>query len=394
MNLITKTEELAAVCARFANHDFITIDTEFLRENTFWPKLCLIQMACPEEEVIIDPLASDMDLSPFYQLMDNKDVVKVFHAARQDIEIIHHQANIIPCRLFDTQIAAMVCGFGESVSYGQLVKKVTKIDVDKSSRFTDWSRRPLSDKQLRYALADVTHLRDIYLFLKSKLEKSGRAEWLAEEIETLTNPETYIQRPETAWKRLKMRVKTPKALAIMMELAAWRETEAQKQNVPRGRILKDEAIYDIASQAPKSSKDLGNLRTINEGFSRSSKGKDVIAAVARAIETDPSTLPNIKKGKPLPPQTGAIIDLLRVLLKAAASKHDVATKLIATTDDLEKIAIDDNADVPALRGWRYELFGSSALALKNGHLSLSVLDGAVVTMKSCNTNSNTEIEHV
>ncbi len=383
MKLITQTEELAAACSHFAAQPYITIDTEFLRENTFWPKLCLIQMACEDMEVIVDPLAKNIDLAPFYMLMDNKDVVKVFHAARQDVEIIYHQANIIPHPLFDTQIAAMVCGFGESVSYGQLVKKVSKKDLDKSSRFTDWSRRPLSDKQLNYAMADVTYLRDIYHYLKEKLEESGREEWLAEEIEILINPETYIQRPETAWKRLKMRVKTPRALAIMMELAAWREREAQKQNVPRARILKDDAIYDISTQAPRNAKELGNLRTINDGFARSARGKDILAAVAKGGQTDPETLPNIKKGKPLPPQAAAIIDLLRVLLKASASQHDVATKLIATTEDLEKIAINDQADVPALRGWRYDLFGASALALKHGDLSLAIKNGKIVTLGNC-----------
>ena len=380
MNLITNTDKLAAACSRFAAQPFITIDTEFLRENTFWPKLCLIQMACADEELIIDPLSEGLDLSPFFELMNNPDVVKVFHAARQDIEIIYNLSRTIPKNLFDTQIAAMVCGFGESVSYEQLVKRVTRQDLDKSSRFTDWSKRPLTDRQLKYALADVTHLRQIYIYLKSQLDTSGRLEWVAEELALLTDPETYIQRPETAWKRLKMRIKSRQALAIMMELAAWREKEAQRLDVPRSRVIKDDLIYDIANQAPKTVNELSNLRTVNEGIARSAKGKQIIEAVLRGKDKDPQTLPDLKKGKPLPPQASAVIDLLRVLLKAAASKHDVATKLIATTDELEKIAINDKADVRALKGWRYELFGADALALKKGNLSLAIENGCITTM--------------
>ena len=379
MKLITKTEELAQACERFAAHSFITIDTEFLRENTFWPKLCLIQIASTDEELIVDPLSPELDLAPFFELMTNKAVVKVFHAARQDIEIIYHLSKSIPERLFDTQVAAMVCGFGESVSYGQLVKKVSRKDLDKSSRFTDWSMRPLSKKQLNYALADVTYLRDIYIYLKSELEASGRAHWLSEEMDLLTDPETYIQRPENAWKRLKMRVKNQRSLAIMMELASWREIEAQKHNVPRSRIIKDEAIYDIAGQAPKNIDDLGRLRTINEGFARSNKGKEILKVVEKGLLKDLDEVPAIKKGKPLSAQAIAVTDLLRVLLKAVASKHNVATKLIATTEDLEKIATNDQADVDALKGWRYKLFGSDALSLKNGQLSLSIKGDAIVT---------------
>ena len=382
MNVIINTKELQDVCSRFAKHDFITVDTEFLRDSTFWPKLCLIQMACDSEEVLIDPLADELDLTPFFELMKNDQVVKVFHAARQDVEIIHYLSNSIPSQLFDTQIAAMVCGFGDSVSYGQLVKKVSRKDLDKSSRFTDWSKRPLSKKQLNYAMADVTYLRDIYIYLRDELQKSGRENWLSEEMALLTNPETYIQRPEMAWKRLKMRVKTQKSLAVMMELAAWREKVAQKQNVPRSRVLKDEAIYDIANQRPQSVKELESLRTVNEGFARSSKGKEILDAVQAGLERSLETVPEIQKNRPLPPQTAAITELLRVLLKAASSRHDVATKLIANSDDLEKIALYDDADVPALSGWRFELFGSDALALKHGKLSLAIQDGAIVTKRS------------
>lgn len=378
MKVITQTSDLEATCTRFAAHPFATIDTEFLRETTFWPKLCLIQMGNPEEEVIIDPLAENIDLSAFFALMANKAVIKVFHAARQDVEIIHHLAEVIPSPLFDTQIAAMVCGFGESVSYGQLVKKVTKTDLDKTSRYTDWSRRPLSQKQLHYAIGDVTHLRDIYLYLKERLEKSGRAAWLDEEMDILCDPETYIQRPEKAWKRLKMRVKTEKSLAIMMELASWREQEAQSQDVPRNRILKDDVIYDLANQAPKNLDDLGRLRSIHDGFIKSARAKDVLNAISHGLDRAATSPPRLQKTKPKTPDIIAIVDLLRVLLKTTAAEHDVATKLIATTDDLEKIALDDHADIAPLKGWRYDLFGRNALALKHGKLALAIHEGKVI----------------
>ncbi|MEM7619467.1 MAG: ribonuclease D [Pseudomonadota bacterium] len=379
MDVITNTSELETACARFSVQPYITIDTEFLRENTFWPKLCLIQIGSPEEELIIDPLAKKLKLDAFFGLMANKKVTKVFHAARQDLEIIYHLAQVIPEPLFDTQIAAMVCGFGESVSYGQLVKKVTKTDLDKTSRYTDWSRRPLSQKQLRYALADVTHLRDIYAHLCNQLDTSQRSDWLHEEMSILNDPETYIQRPELAWKRLKMRVKTKRALAIMMEVAAWREREAQQQNVPRGRIIKDDVIYDLANQEPQTPEELSHLRSVNDGFARSARGKGVLEAIITGLNKPEKDVPALKKTKPLPADAIAVIDLLRVLLKTIAAQHDVASKLIATTDDLEKIAINDTADVPALKGWRYELFGKYALELKNGRLSLAIQDGRIIT---------------
>ena len=380
MKVISNTQDLEDACHALARAEFVAIDTEFMRESTFWPILCLIQMAGGEEEIVVDALAVDIDLAPFFALMGDEKVVKVFHAARQDVEIVHHLAGIIPHPIFDSQVAAMVCGFGESVSYGMLVKKMLQRDLDKSSRFTDWSRRPLTDKQLHYALGDVTHLRDLFPALRDKLQQNGRARWLDEEMAVLTDPATYEAHPEEAWKRLKMRARSPKALAIMMEIADWREREAQSQDVPRRRVLKDEAIHDIAAQAPVSESELNALRSVHQGFSRSARGRGVLEAVQRGLARDPRDLPQVKRNQPMPQEAVAILDLLRVLLKSAAGRHGVAPKLIATADDLEKIARDDNADVPALRGWRRELFGSDALAIKRGELALAVLDGHVRVM--------------
>jgi len=390
MRVITDTNELASVCLSLAKSDFVAIDTEFMRESTFWPDLCLIQMAAGKDEVIIDTLADGIDLAPFYELMADENITKVFHAARQDIEIVHHQADIIPTPVFDTQIAAMVCGFGESVSYGMLVKKLLKRDIDKSSRFTNWSRRPLTNKQLKYAIGDVTNLRDLYPGLKKQLEQSNRTNWLKEEMAVLTTPATYENHPEDAWKRLKMRVRNQRSLGVMVQLAEWRETEAQRQNVPRRRVLKDEAIYDIAEQAPTSEEDLAGLRSVHQGFSRSAKGRGVLEAVKLGLKRDPSSLPAMKRGEPLPPDSLAVLDLLRVLLKSAAGRHGVAPKLIATADELEKIARNDNADLPSLKGWRRELFGADAQAICQGKLGLAVENGQVVTFEK---NTGTKSVH-
>jgi ribonuclease D len=380
MRVITSTSALSETCSRLATADFVTVDTEFMREQTFWPDLCLIQLAGPGEEVIVDPLAPDLSLEPFYQLMADTSVVKVFHAARQDIEIVYSEAGIIPAPIFDTQIAAMVCGFGESVSYVNLVKKVTGRDLDKSSRFTDWSRRPLSDKQLTYALGDVTHLRNIYTHLKSELEVTNRASWLDEEMAELTAPSTYESHPENAWQRLKMRVKNRKALAVLIELAAWRERMAQAQDVPRGRILRDEAIYDIANQQPTTAEKLSELRTLSDGFSRSQRARDIIEAVQRGLERDPKTLPPMPHSQPMSAEAGATMELLKVLLKASAARHRVAPRLIADSEDLERIASEDEPDVPALRGWRRQLFGEDALKLKRGELALTLSKGEVLAL--------------
>ncbi len=380
MHVITQTDELASACARLGDAPFLAIDTEFMREQTFWPKLCLIQMAAEGIEVLVDSRAPRIDLTPFFDLMANERVLKVFHSARQDIEIVHHLAGVIPHPIFDTQVAAMVCGFGEAVSYSMLVKRMLNYNLDKSSRFTDWSRRPLSDRQLVYALGDVTHLRELYPKLRAQLDHSERASWLTEEMAVLTDPATYELHPEHAWKRLKMRVKTPKALAILMELAAWREREAQSQDVPRSRILKDEALYDIANQAPRTPEDLGSLRTLHDGFTRSARGRAVLEVVGCGLDRDPKTLPPITRGQAMPPEAQAVVDLLRVLLKSTAGHHGVAPKLIATSDDLEQIARSNDADARALRGWRKTLFGDAALALKRGQLALAIRKGEVTAL--------------
>jgi ribonuclease D len=380
MHVVTKTAELAEACSRLARHAFVAVDTEFMREQTFWPQLCLVQMAGPEDELIVDPMAPGIDLSPLFRLMANTAVTKVFHAGRQDIEIIYAKARLIPTPTFDTQVAAMVCGFGEAVSYGNLVKRVTGADVDKSSRFTDWSRRPLSQKQLVYALGDVTHLRQIYQYLDNELERTGRAAWLSEEMATLTDPCTYTIEPEDAWQRLRMRVRNRKALAALIELAAWRERLAQQQDVPRARILRDEALYDIANSLPTESEKLGELRTLSEGFSRSARAREIVEAVKRGLARDPKTLPPLTTGHAMSAQEGALFEMLRVLLKAAAARHRVAPRLIAGNDDLERIATQSDPDVAAVRGWRRDLFGEDALRLKRGEVALGIRRGEIVTL--------------
>ena len=386
MSIITKTADLAAVCKRLARFDFVTVDTEFMRETTYWPKLCVIQMASSEEAVIIDALSPDLDLLPFFELMKNEEVIKVFHAARQDIEIVFHLGGLVPHPVFDTQVAAMVCGFGDSISYDQLVQRVTGARLDKSSRFTDWSRRPLTARQQEYALADVTHLRDVFKSLAARLEKQGRTEWVREEMEILTSPTTYQMDPGSAWKRLKMRVRKPIELAVLQEVAAWREREAQSRDVPRGRVIKDDAIYEIAQQQPATAAALGQLRTIPKGFERSRAAEDILAAVDRAMATPKDALPRVPKARPATNGSGAAVDLLKVLLKMTSENHGVAAKVIATVDDLEAIASDDQADVPALQGWRRELFGDKALKLKRGDMALAVRRNQVIAIDESGGN--------
>lgn len=376
MNLISTTAELAEACARLAQHPFVTVDTEFLRETTYYPKLCLIQLASPDEAVLVDPLAPDLSLEPFLALMNDAKVVKVFHAARQDLEIVWMIGRLIPAPLFDTQVAAMVCGYGDSVGYEQLANDLAKARIDKSSRFTDWSRRPLTEAQLAYAESDVTHLRDIYLALAADLAASGRESWVAEEMAVLNSPGTYEVKPENAWLRLKGRIRKPKELAALIELAAWREREAQHRDVPRQRVLKDDALMDIVQRAPRSAEALGELRSVPNGFERSRAGGEVLAAIERAQAIDPQSLPKLERERGRP-ANGAVLDLLKVLLKATADSERVAPKIIASSDDLEAIAFDDEADVPALQGWRREVFGEKALALKNGSLALRVVRGRV-----------------
>jgi ribonuclease D len=378
--LVATTSELAAICSRMAAHPFVTVDTEFLRETTYYPLLCVAQMASPDEAVVVDALAPGIDLAPFYALMADEKVMKVFHAARQDIEIVWHAAKLIPHPIFDTQVAAMVLGYGDSISYDQLVQRITGDALDKSHRFTDWTRRPLSDAQLAYAISDVTHLRDVYLALVEDLKQRGRADWVEDEMGVLTSPDTYRMEPENAWQRLKTRVRKPKELAVLIEVAAWREREAQSRDVPRARILKDEVIADIAVQAPTTTEKLKHLRSLPKGFERSRWGEAIVAAVARGLDRDMKTLPLQSRTQPAT-NGAAVVELLKVLLRMISERHHVAAKVIATVDDLERIAADDNAKVPALGGWRHELFGEKALALKHGKLALAIEKGKVATVE-------------
>ncbi len=377
---ITTTAGLAAVCRRMTCHSFVTVDTEFLRETTYYPLLCVAQMASPDEAVVVDALAPGIDLAPFYALMADEKIMKVFHAARQDIEIVWHAAKLIPHPIFDTQVAAMVHGYGDSISYDQLVQRITGDALDKSHRFTDWTRRPLSDAKLAYAISDVTHLRQVYLTLVEDLKRRGRADWVQDEMRVLTSPETYRMEPENAWQRLKTRVRKPRELAVLIEVAAWREREAQSRDVPRSRVLKDEAIADIAVQAPTTTERLKNLRSLPKGFERSRWGEAIVAAVTRGLERDPKTLP-LQARTPTAPNGAATVELLKVLLRMVSERHHVAAKVIATVDDLERIAGDDAADVAALTGWRRELFGDKALALKHGKLALAIEKGRVDTVE-------------
>jgi len=379
MHPITTTSELAAACGRMAAHPFVTVDTEFLRETTYYPLLCVAQMASPDEAAVIDALAPGIDLAPFYSLLANEKVMKVFHAARQDIEIVWHGAKLIPHPIFDTQVAAMVLGYGDSISYDQLVQRITGDALDKSHRFTDWTRRPLADAQVAYAISDVTHLRDVYLALLDDLNRRGRADWVQEEMGVLTSPDTYRMEPENAWQRLKTRVRKPRELAVLIEVAAWREREAQARDVPRSRVLKDEAIADIAVQAPTTLDRLANLRSLPKGFERSRWGEAIIAAVERGLSRDPKTLPRPTRAQSSANGT-AVVELLKVLLRMISERHHVAAKVIATVDDLERIAADDAAKVPALSGWRRELFGDKALALKHGELALVIERGRVAAV--------------
>ena len=375
MELITTTEGLEQAVAALSQSDFVTVDTEFIRETTFWPELCVIQMASPGHTALVDALAPGLDLSSFFRLMADEKIVKVFHAARQDIEIVFHLGGLIPHPVFDTQVAAMVCGFGDAISYDQLVQRVTGHHLDKSSRFTDWRRRPLSDKQLEYALADVTYLRDIYLHLKKKLESEGRSEWVNEEMEILTAKETYDLHPDDAWKRLKMRLRKPQELAILRSVAAWREREARDRNVPRGRVVKDDAIYEIAQQQPRDADALGRLRTIPKGWERSTTATALLAAVNEALSIPKEQMPKLPKPPHVPEGAGAAAELLKVLLKLVTEEHGVAAKVVANSDDIDRIAAEgDKANVPAMHGWRRDLFGEKAIQLIRGEICLKFVD--------------------
>ncbi|WP_375552091.1 ribonuclease D [Rhodophyticola porphyridii] len=371
---LTTTDALAAFCARAATVPYVTVDTEFLRERTYFAQLCLVQLALPGTDesnaVLIDPLADGISLEPLYDLFANEAVVKVFHAARQDLEIFHVEGDVVPTPLFDTQVAAMVCGYGDQVGYETLVRKITKGGVDKSSRFTDWSRRPLSDAQKTYALADVTHLRQIYEHLATRLEETGRTAWMEEELSTLTDASNYVVEPENAWRRLKLRSNSGRFLAIVRELAAFRETHAQTRNIPRNRVIKDDALMEIASSKPKSLEDLGKSRLLLREARRGEIAEGLIAAVARGVSADPKTFPDMPAGRDRSALNPALADLLRVLLKAKAEEAGVAQKLIASAADLDDIAAGHHDGLWS-KGWRRKVFGEDALRLTRGEIALS-----------------------
>ncbi|MBM3627708.1 MAG: ribonuclease D [Alphaproteobacteria bacterium] len=374
MTVIAESAALAEFCARLAGADFITVDTEFMRERTYWPQLCLIQVAGPDVASTIDPLAPGMDLKPLLDLLYDPRLLKVFHAARQDLEIFFHMTGAVPHPLFDTQVAAMVCGYGEAASYETLASQLAKARIDKSARFTDWSMRPLSDRQVEYALADVTHLRQVYAALARRLTATGRAGWLGEEMATLMDPATYRLDPETSWMRFKPKNPKPRYLAVLKEVAAWREREAQKRDIPRNRIIRDESVVEIAAHPPRTLDDMARLRGMSKGFAEGRLGQDLLNAIERGIALPDAQVPRLDPTPELPGGLGATVDLLKVLLKMKCEAAGVAQKLVATTADLELVAADDDAEVPALRGWRRELFGRAAIDLKHGRLALG-LDG-------------------
>lgn len=377
MPVIADSDALKSLCQHLQSADFVTVDTEFLRDNTYWPKLCLIQLGGPEGAAAIDPLAEGIDLTPVIELFDNESILKVFHSARQDLEIFYHAFDRLPHPIFDTQIAAMVCGFGDSVGYDTLVKRLTGQRIDKGSRFTDWSLRPLSEAQIRYALDDVIHLRDVYETLAREMKQRGRSHWLCEEMEVLTSPDTYKLDPETAVRRLKSRSTDRQYLAILGELATWREREAQTRDVPRNRVLRDEQLFDIAAQRPRTPQHLAKTRGIKEGLAKGRSGQAILAAVERGLAIPPERRPRPPARIEIAPELTAVIDMLKILLKMKCAKEEVATKMVANGGDLEKIAAGELNGIPALAGWRRELFGEDALRLRDGKLALKVRESQV-----------------
>ena len=377
MKVIATTAALEKFCAEAMTARFVTVDTEFMRENTYYPKLCLLQIASADDAVLVDPLADGIDLAPVFALMAAPQVLKVFHAARQDIEIFVHLSGAVPAPIFDTQIAGMACGFGDAISYDRLVKSIVGVEIDKSSRFTDWARRPLGDRQLTYALSDVTHLRLVFEALEERLRANGREPWLADEMAVLTDPATYVVAPEDAWRRLKLRNPKPRTLAVLRELAALRENEARRRDLPRNRVLRDEVLTEIAASVPSTPEELARARSISDNVAKGKLGQGILEAVRRGANSDRNSWP--RPPAATPPRRGRepVVELLRVLLKLKAEEHGVAQKLIANMADLDLIADDDDADVPALSGWRREIFGDAAIALKHGGVALTIRDGEI-----------------
>lgn len=371
LRLISETAELVEACEKLSHSDFLAVDTEFHRETTYWPQVCLIQIASADFDCMVDPMVKGIDLTPLMRLLADKSKVKVFHAARQDLEIFTRIIGETPSPIFDTQIAAMACGLGDSISYENLVARVLKGTVDKSSQFTDWARRPLSEKQLTYARGDVIHLRKIYKILRDKLVKQNRLDWIEDEHAALVDPEIYAFDPENAWKRLKIRKYRNDYLAVLANVAAWRERTAQEMDKPRGRILKDDAIQEIAQQKPRTAEALERMRAVPTGFSRSKHGAGLVHAINQALDEPDKYAPDVERPESSGPPPGAVSELLKVLLKQVSDDEGVATRLIANASDLEKLARDDNPDIAALKGWRRQIFGEKALLLKSGKVALA-----------------------
>ncbi len=367
MTLLTDTASLERFIADLAGEPYVAVDTEFMRDRTYWPQLCLVQLASSSAAVAVDALAPELDLEPLYRLMADERILKVFHAPRQDLEIFHHESGRLPRPLFDTQLAASVLGFGDEVGYEALVRQVASAQLDKTSRFTDWSRRPLTGKQVEYALGDVTHLRVIYEHFKGRLETVGRTDWVDEELAALLKPTLYETDPEEMWRRMKVKSRDGRFLAVLRDVCAWREREAQRRDQPRNRILRDDVLLDVVANRPRS---LDALRSLKRVSLDARSAASLVAAIDHALELPPDALPRLKPPAPLPKGIGPLVDLLRVLLRLASEEHAVAQRLIATTSDLEKLASDDEADVAALRGWRRTVFGDAALSLKHGRLAL------------------------
>ncbi|MCK5423833.1 MAG: ribonuclease D [Emcibacter sp.] len=377
MSVITTNDQLEALCERLGKSEYITVDTEFLRTKTYYSKLCLIQVANEEEYHAIDPLAPGINLDPFYDLMTNENILKVFHASRQDIEIFVNEKGVVPKPLFDSQVAAMVCGYGDSIGYEKLVLSMAGATLDKSTRITDWSRRPLTQRQIDYALGDVTHLRIIYKKLNAQLMKSDRSHWLEQEMADLTNPDTFIILPENAWKRLKIRSSNRLFNAIARALAEWREEEAQSRNIPRNRVMRDEVLLEVSAVRPEHPNALGSIRGLSPQFSQSKSGQRVLETVKQVLNQEADSLPEITRRRPPAQNTDPVMELLKVLLKLICKNENVAPKLIASVDDLEKLAEKDDADIVALSGWRYDLFGKQALAVKHGKLAFAMKNAEV-----------------
>jgi ribonuclease D len=390
MQIITTSDAVATFCEALSKHPYITIDTEFLREKTYFPKLCLIQLSSPDKTAAaIDPLAKGIDLAPLFKLLENKAVLKIFHAGRQDLEIFYNLTGKVVTPFFDTQIAAMVCGYGDSVGYENLVRGITGGQIDKSSQFTDWSIRPLSEKQIIYALGDVTHLCDVYVHLAKELERRGRTDWVMQEESILGATSTYENDPYESWKRIKIRSPKPKSLAVLRELGAWRETAAQKRDVPKPWIMKDDTLAEIAGHAPRTKEQLKKIRGISNDMAEGKTGDQILAAIESALASPKENWPTPEKRDQIPPSAQAAIDILKMLLKVQSTEHEVAAKLIASQSDIEAIALSDTADVPALKGWRYEIFGKDALDLKHGKLSIGLKNDKVIKFDTKNFNALT-----